>query len=73
MTFKPATLLLAMIAVLAVPAFAQNIAVVNGKGIPKARAEALRAQVVAQGQQPDSPELMEMIKKSLIEREVMMQ
>lgn len=73
MTFKPATLLLAMIAVLAVPAFAQNIAVVNGKGIPKARAEAIRAQVVAQGQTPDSPELMEMIKKDLIAREVMMQ
>ena len=73
MTFKPARLLLALIAVVAVPAFAQNLAVVNGKPIPSARAEAVVKQVVAQGQQQDSPQLREMIKKDLIAREVMMQ
>lgn len=73
MTLKPARLLLAMIAVTAMPAFAQNVAVVNGKAIPSSRVEALVKQVVAQGQQPDSPKLREMIKTDLIAREVMMQ
>jgi peptidyl-prolyl cis-trans isomerase C len=37
MTFKPARLLLALIAFVAIPAFAQNVAVVNGKAIPSSR------------------------------------
>jgi peptidyl-prolyl cis-trans isomerase C len=73
MTFKPARLLLALIAVAVAPAFAQNLAVVNGKPIPSSRADAVVKQVVAQGQQPDSPELREAIKKDLISREVLMQ
>lgn len=73
MTFKPARLLLALIAVAALPAFAQNVAVVNGKAIPSSRAEAVVKQVVAQGQQTDTPELRAMVKKDLIAREVMMQ
>jgi peptidyl-prolyl cis-trans isomerase C len=66
-------LLFALIAVAAAPAFAQNLAVVNGKAIPTSRADAVVKQVVAQGQQPDSPQLRDMIKKDLIAREVMMQ
>lgn len=73
MTFKPARLLIALLAVVAVPVFAQNIAVVNGKPIPSSRVDAVVKQVVAQGQQPDSPQLREMIKKDLIGREVLMQ
>ena len=73
MTFKPARLLLALLAVAAIPAFAQNLAVVNGKAIPSSRADAVVKQVVAQGQQPDSPQLREAVKKDLIAREVMMQ
>jgi peptidyl-prolyl cis-trans isomerase C len=73
MTFKPARLLLALIAVAAAPAFAQNLAVVNGKPIPSSRADAVVKQVVAQGQQPDSPELRAQIKNDLISREVLMQ
>jgi peptidyl-prolyl cis-trans isomerase C len=73
MTFKPASLLLALVAVAAAPAFAQNLAVVNGKAIPASRADAVVKQVVAQGQQPDSPQLREAVKKDLIMREVMMQ
>jgi peptidyl-prolyl cis-trans isomerase C len=73
MTFKPARLLLALIAVAVVPAFAQNLAVVNGKPIPSSRADAVVKQVVAQGQQPDSPELRAQIKNDLISREVLMQ
>ena len=73
MIFKPARLLLALIAVVAIPAFAQNVAVVNGKSIPSARLDAVVKQVIAQGQQPDSPGLREAVKKDLIAREVMMQ
>jgi peptidyl-prolyl cis-trans isomerase C len=72
MTFKPASLLIALL-VIAVPAFAQNVAVVNGKAIPTSRVDAVVKQVVAQGQQPDSPQLRDLIKKDLIGREVMMQ
>ncbi|OYO28867.1 peptidyl-prolyl cis-trans isomerase [Janthinobacterium sp. PC23-8] len=73
MTFKPARLLIALLAVAAVPVFAQNVAVVNGKAIPTSRVDAVVKQVVAQGQQPDSPQLREAIKKDLIGREVLMQ
>ncbi|KQQ32426.1 peptidylprolyl isomerase [Duganella sp. Leaf126] len=73
MMLKPARLLLAMIAVTAAPAFAQNLATVNGKAIPAAKADQMVKQVVAQGQQPDSPQLREMVKKELIGREVLLQ
>jgi len=73
MTFKPARLLLALIAIAATPAFAQNLAVVNGKPIPSARADAIVKQVVAQGQGTDGPQLRDAIKTQLIEREVLMQ
>jgi peptidyl-prolyl cis-trans isomerase C len=73
MTLKPANLLIALLAVVAVPVFAQNVAVVNGKPIPTSRVEAVVKQVVAQGQQQDTPELRDMVKKDLISREVLMQ
>jgi peptidyl-prolyl cis-trans isomerase C len=72
MTFKPARLLLVLIAIAAAPAFAQNLAVVNGKPIPSSRVDDAVKQVIAQGQQ-DSPQLREAIKKNMIEREVMVQ
>jgi peptidyl-prolyl cis-trans isomerase C len=73
MTFKPARLLLALIAVAAAPAFAQNAAVVNGKAIPSSRVDAIVKQVVAQGQAQDTPQLRDQIKKEVIAREVLMQ
>jgi peptidyl-prolyl cis-trans isomerase C len=73
MNFKPARLLLALIAIAVTPAFAQNLAVVNGKPIPSSRADAIVKQVVAQGQGQDNPQLREAIKGELIGREVMMQ
>ncbi len=73
MTLKPARLLLALIAVVAIPAFAQNLAVVNGKPIPMARGEAVAQQVIKSGQQKDSPELRNMIKNELIGQEVLLQ
>jgi peptidyl-prolyl cis-trans isomerase C len=73
MILKPARLLLALIAVAAAPAFAQNAATVNGKAIPASKVEAIVKQVVAQGKQADSPQLREAIKKDLIGREVLIQ
>ena len=49
MILKPARLLLAMTAMVAMPAFAQNVATVNGKPIPAAKVDQLVKQVVAQG------------------------
>jgi len=73
MTFKPARLLLALTAVAAVPAFAQNVATVNGKAIPTSRLDQVVQQVVASGRQPDSPQLRDAIKHDLIGREVLIQ
>lgn len=60
----------AMVASAAV--FAQNIATVNGKPIPKAREDAWVEQLKKQGQQ-DSPQLRQQVKEQLIQREVFMQ
>ena len=73
MILKPARLILALVAVAAAPAFAQNVATVNGKAIPASRVDQVVKQVVAQGKQPDSPQLREAIKKDLIGREVLIQ
>jgi len=62
----------ALIALLAAPAFAQNIAVVNGKPVPTSRAEALKQQVEASGR-PVTPEVMDQIKQELVAREIFMQ
>ncbi|MDC8756742.1 peptidylprolyl isomerase [Janthinobacterium fluminis] len=73
MNLKPARLLLTLLAAVAIPAFAQNVATVNGKAIPAARVDQLVKQVVAQGKQTDSPQLREAIKRDLIGREVLVQ
>ena len=73
MTFKPARLLLALIAVAAAPVFAQNLAVVNGKPIPTSRVDEAVKQMVAAGQGQDSPQLRDAIKNEMIAREVLMQ
>lgn len=52
--------------------FAQNIATVNGKPIPKAREDAWVEQLKKQGQQ-DTPQLRQQVKDQLIQREVFMQ
>jgi peptidyl-prolyl cis-trans isomerase C len=51
---------------------AQNIAVVNGKPIPKAQADQIVAQLVKSGQK-DSPELEQAVRDQLIEREILLQ
>jgi len=59
-------------AALAVPALAQNIAVVNNKPIAKAKADAIISQLTQQGQ-ADSPDLQKAVREELINREVLMQ
>jgi peptidyl-prolyl cis-trans isomerase C len=51
---------------------AQNIAIVNGKAVPTARAEAL-AQQVARSGRPITPEVEAQIKEEVIAREIFMQ
>ncbi len=51
---------------------AQNIAVVNGKTVPKARFESLMAQIVKQGQ-ARTPELERQVKDELVLREIFLQ
>ncbi len=67
-----ATALLVALAAVPSMAAAQNIAVVNNKPIPKAKADAVVQQLVRQGQQ-DSPELQNAVKEDLISREILMQ
>jgi peptidyl-prolyl cis-trans isomerase C len=72
MTLKKTHLWVLLAAFAAAPAFAQNIAVVNGTPIPKARADALIDQLVHQGQQ-DTPQLQVAVREELVNREILMQ
>ena len=53
-------------------AFAQNVAIVNGKAVPQSRVDALMQQVTASGRQV-TPEMQAQIKDEVIAREVFMQ
>jgi peptidyl-prolyl cis-trans isomerase C len=57
---------------LALPAFAQNIAIVNGKPVPKARVDMLSQQLAKAGR-PVSPEMQGQLKDEVIAREIFMQ
>ncbi|MEC5218614.1 peptidyl-prolyl cis-trans isomerase C [Actimicrobium sp. GrIS 1.19] len=72
MTFKPARLLVLLLAAAALPVMAQNLAVVNGKAIPSSRADLMVKQAATQGQ-ADTPELRKIVKEELINREVLVQ
>ena len=72
MTLKKTHLWVLLAAFAAAPAFAQNIAVVNGTPIPKARADALIDQLVHQGQQ-NTPQLQMAVREELVNREILMQ
>ncbi len=67
-----ATLLAAAFAGIAVPASAQNIAIVNGKAVPTTRVEAL-AQQVAKSGRPVTPEMQGQLRDEVITREIFMQ
>ena len=53
-------------------AWAQNVAIVNGKAIPKSRVEALAEQVKRSGR-PVTPEMQGQLKDEVIAREIFMQ
>ena len=69
---KKTRLCVMLAAFAAAPAFAQNVAVVNGTAIPKSRADALISQLVKQGQQ-DTPQLHQAVRDELVNREILMQ
>ena len=69
---KISKLALSMVAVLCMSAWAQNLAVVNGKPVPSSRVEALKQQVERSGR-PVTPEILAQIKEELIAREIFMQ
>jgi len=56
----------------AAPGLAQNIAIVNGKPVPKARADMLAAQLAKSGR-PVSPEMQAQLKDEVVAREIFMQ
>jgi peptidyl-prolyl cis-trans isomerase C len=56
----------------ALPVFAQNVAVVNGKPVPKARVDMLTSQLAKAGR-PITPEMSGQIKDEVISREIFMQ
>ncbi len=62
----------ALSATLALPVQAQNIAVVNGKAVPKARVDMLMTQIAKQGQ-PVTPELERQVRDEVVLREMFMQ
>ena len=62
----------ALAATLALPATAQNVAIVNGKAVPKSRVDALAAQLAKSGR-PVTPEMQSQLKDEIIAREIFMQ
>jgi peptidyl-prolyl cis-trans isomerase C len=57
---------------LALPATAQNVAIVNGKPVPMARVEVLKSQLSRAGR-PVTPDMEKMLKEEVVAREVFMQ
>jgi len=74
MTFKPANLMLVLLALVAAPVMAQNAAVVNGTAIPTSRVDEMVKQITSQPNGPqDSPDLRLKVKEELINREILIQ
>ncbi|MDB5890716.1 MAG: PpiC-type peptidyl-prolyl cis-trans isomerase [Polaromonas sp.] len=67
-----ATALASLLGLGAQGAFAQNVAIVNGKAVPKARLDSL-AQQVAKSGKPVTPEMQAQLREEVIAREVFMQ
>ena len=70
--FLAATAIASLLALGAQGAFGQNLAIVNGKAVPKARLDAL-AQQVAKSGRPVTPEMEGQLREEVIAREVFMQ
>ena len=67
-----ATAMASLLALGATGAIAQNVAIVNGKAVPKTRLDAL-AQQVAKAGRPVTPEMEGQLREEVIAREVFMQ
>ena len=67
-----ATAVASLMALGAQTAFAQNVAIVNGKAVPKTRLDSL-AQQVAKSGRPMSPEIQAQLREEVITREIFMQ
>jgi peptidyl-prolyl cis-trans isomerase C len=72
MKFLSAIAAAAMLAAMAPAALAQNVAIINGKAVPKARVDALMQQVSRSGR-PMTPEIEKQIKDEVIAREIFVQ
>ncbi len=64
---------LAAALLIALPVAAQNIAIVNGKAVPKARVDSLMDQILKQGQQQRTPELEAQVRDEVVLREMFVQ
>ncbi len=62
----------AAIGAVSLPAMAQNITLVNGKAVPKARADVLISQITKAGQ-PRTPEMEAKVKDEVVLREIFLQ
>lgn len=70
--FLLATAVAALMAIGAQSAIAQNVAIVNGKAVPKTRLDSL-AQQVAKSGRPVTPEIQAQLREEVIAREIFMQ
>lgn len=73
MNLKSTVALAAAAILLPLAVQAQNVAVVNGKGVPKARVDALVKQATRGGQQPVTPELQTRARDEVVMREIFAQ
>ena len=71
-TYFTRSAMAALLAAASLGAMAQNIAIVNGKAVPKARLQALAAQLERSGR-PVSPEMEQQLREEVIVREIFMQ
>lgn len=67
-----ATAMASLLATAGQGAWAQNVAIVNGKAVPKARLDSLTQQVAKSGR-PVTPEMQTQLREEVIAREVFMQ
>ena len=70
--FLVAATVTALLALSAQGVFAQNVAIVNGKAVPKSRIDALALQVAKSGR-PVTPDMENQLREEVIAREVFMQ
>jgi peptidyl-prolyl cis-trans isomerase C len=71
--FQKSLATLAVALAFAGAAQAQNVAVVNGKPVPKARVDALMQQATRGGQQPVTPDLEARVREEVVMREIFAQ